>query len=843
MKKIIVALISFVFFAIPAYAATTAIPWDALINGFHDDAGLPMADGTITFYANDGSSTTMTIWEDAAKTTAAANPVTLDAYGAKIRYFDDIYRVVLKDADGYTIKDINDVRIKGYVSLGFYIDVANDYGTNANDINDAISAAVSLGGGTLLFDGSFTVAEDILGSPNVIWKMLPGAAITIANGFTITPNAYIEAGTYQWKFGTGTLSLSDTYNPIQFGIWSGGTGITIDGISPTLSAVVTSLNSFYNGTATINLDTISCNEITVDTIYAHTLSGKLTAGSSEIEGSNFDINSGEADDLKIGSNTPSSAVFTYVTVNTRIVSNGQISANAGVSANNLTTQKIYAQDFIYSWASKGLLANTADGADTSTIFVGGGGGSGGTRGGAVWHVGNEASSYKGCIRIVPGLGDSATNNGYVQITNPMGQQIAMFGSQSISTNRTVSFHNVIYVGTNTNNQSFIGRARIGYDAVVGSNIATFGHYDSTGLGIALSQTATGLTVVNSALGQGIYFKNNLTDLLTLVSSSGHASLTAKTGYAILMEGCKFQDSVASVGTEQKDVSQGLILHQGALDDNILTGQSSDIDNTGAGYQTTVSSNTFIAVRKMSPTLGGAQILGLGEGAGAFNIHGAATTTDNGNSFSSESAPLIFSVSKGSGAIGANDNLAIFKSMPFGALNSDEIYFKGDGSILTQGTVSANAFKYNSAQTRYYAMPACQFQVWSDPTSELTKTSSGNYSFTGDTWCSVFAPVNLPDSCSISNVSVFTSSGSDYDWNFQLVRATSTGTDKSAIAAASASSASGANTLSDSSISVTTILNNGYNYFIFVQFDGDGVGTDTAKFEGATITYTVTNALP
>jgi hypothetical protein len=55
--------------------------------------------------------------------------------------------------------------------------------------------------------------------------------------------------------------------------------------------------------------------------------------------------------------------------------------------------------------------------------------------------------------------------------------------------------------------------------------------------------------------------------------------------------------------------------------------------------------------------------------------------------------------------------------------------------------------------------------------------------------------------------------------------------------------SGASTLSDSTISVTQLSNNGYNFYLYAQFDGDGTGTDTAKFEGAVITYTVTEPLP
>lgn len=78
-----------------------------------------------------------------------------------------------------------------------------------------------------------------------------------------------------------------------------------------------------NGTLTLADDQISGDKIeggtiasititslTLGSVDAFTLTGKLTAGSNEIEGSNFDINGGSIDGTQIGSNSASTGIFT-----------------------------------------------------------------------------------------------------------------------------------------------------------------------------------------------------------------------------------------------------------------------------------------------------------------------------------------------------------------------------------------------------------------------------------------------------------------------------------------------------------------------------------------------------
>lgn len=226
MKKILFTILSIFLITSSCFGANKAIQWDTLLGGLQDDAGLPAIDWTVTVYENDGTSTTSTIWEDASKSTAAANPITLDEYGTKERYFDGVYRIVVKDADGVTIRDTDDVRIIGYVDFGgLYIDVYSTYGNSATDIQTAINETSAAGGGTLLFKNeTFTIASNVVGTSNVSWKIQQGAVFNISSSYIVSPNAYVEVGNYQFIYGTGSFIFKSDVNPIQYDIWTGVSG-------------------------------------------------------------------------------------------------------------------------------------------------------------------------------------------------------------------------------------------------------------------------------------------------------------------------------------------------------------------------------------------------------------------------------------------------------------------------------------------------------------------------------------------------------------------------------------------------------------------------------------------
>ena len=74
-----------------------------------------------------------------------------------------------------------------------------------------------------------------------------------------------------------------------------------------------------DGLLTVDSDiTFSTDTLTVTKIAAYELTGKLTAGSVEIEGTNFDINGGAIDGTPIGANSANTGAFTTITASTSI---------------------------------------------------------------------------------------------------------------------------------------------------------------------------------------------------------------------------------------------------------------------------------------------------------------------------------------------------------------------------------------------------------------------------------------------------------------------------------------------------------------------------------------------
>jgi hypothetical protein len=73
---------------------------------FLDANGDPLENGTVTFYVP-SSTTPKTTWQDAGKSIMNTNPVVLNARGEALIYGRGAYRMILKDALGNTIYDVN----------------------------------------------------------------------------------------------------------------------------------------------------------------------------------------------------------------------------------------------------------------------------------------------------------------------------------------------------------------------------------------------------------------------------------------------------------------------------------------------------------------------------------------------------------------------------------------------------------------------------------------------------------------------------------------------------------------------------------------------------------------
>jgi len=81
---------------------------------FRDDTGLPVENGTVTFYINE-TTTLSTVWTDNTETVPQANPYTLDASGRITGdvYYTGVKTIVLKDQFGAEIRTVDDVAVVG----------------------------------------------------------------------------------------------------------------------------------------------------------------------------------------------------------------------------------------------------------------------------------------------------------------------------------------------------------------------------------------------------------------------------------------------------------------------------------------------------------------------------------------------------------------------------------------------------------------------------------------------------------------------------------------------------------------------------------------------------------
>lgn len=77
---------------------------DVLLAGIKDLSGSPLASGKVYTYSAGGTSN-KTCWTDSGQTTAADNPVILNAYGRAQIYASGSYRFIIKDSSGGDLYD------------------------------------------------------------------------------------------------------------------------------------------------------------------------------------------------------------------------------------------------------------------------------------------------------------------------------------------------------------------------------------------------------------------------------------------------------------------------------------------------------------------------------------------------------------------------------------------------------------------------------------------------------------------------------------------------------------------------------------------------------------------
>ena len=284
MKKLLVILSVFCSFAF----SVNASQMDFLMAGLMDNAGKPLAYGSVSFYVNDGGTTTKAVYASSvvASTNLLSSTLALNASGVPtyLPYGYGTYRVVWKDRYGATVKTATGVAYGSSTASGNInnaIDVRTQFGTN----DAAIAAAIAYVGANqniLLFQGGeFTLATNQTFPTNIQVKFQHGAYWTVNVGAiaTIAGNVDAPAGDYIFR-GSGTVVVSTANNPIVYGNWTNAPGVVSSPVTMNFRDVSISRGLFVTGS--INL---SSNAVLNLATTRSTISGGLDFNIS----SNFSI--------------------------------------------------------------------------------------------------------------------------------------------------------------------------------------------------------------------------------------------------------------------------------------------------------------------------------------------------------------------------------------------------------------------------------------------------------------------------------------------------------------------------------------------------------------------------
>ena len=171
------------------------------------------------------------------------------------------------------------------------------------------SLTIGAGGTTVIIAGNLTVS----------------GTTTTVNTATLT----IEDSLYVLNHGTSGTPSEDAGFVVERGD-STNVGFFWDESADEFATVNTSETGSTAGDVTIaSYANARVATLTAANISAFTLDGKLTAGSSEIEGSAFDINGGNIDGTAIGAASASTIVGTTITANTSILPDASGGADIG----------------------------------------------------------------------------------------------------------------------------------------------------------------------------------------------------------------------------------------------------------------------------------------------------------------------------------------------------------------------------------------------------------------------------------------------------------------------------------------------------------------------------------
>lgn len=242
MKKILMVLLLGCVFAV------TGTQIESSISGYVNTDGKSLANGSLNFYVNDGSSTHKNVYSDVNLTTPVGQPIALNSAGLPTSggvpitlFANGTYRMLIKNSSGSTLYNKSGLKYSGTVDFGgLYIDVASVYGTNDTALSNVI-AAIGSTPTTLLFNvGTYTSSTPHTFPGTATLKFMQGAVLNTSVGNTTTISGNIEAGGYQIFTGAGSVSVNMLKNVIFINNWFGYSGMSI------LDNVSTPITGYYS---------------------------------------------------------------------------------------------------------------------------------------------------------------------------------------------------------------------------------------------------------------------------------------------------------------------------------------------------------------------------------------------------------------------------------------------------------------------------------------------------------------------------------------------------------------------------------------------------------------------
>ncbi len=193
------------------------------LSGYVDASGLPLTEGTVTFYDTDWS-TLKTIWLDDNQVDEAPNPFTLRDNGTGIVFASGTYNLLIKDSTGATVDSVPGVQFTPFdpTSDINFIDASTFGPKNDATIQLAIDSAMGEDFRIYLSRGNWTINNNLTIPSNIEIDFEYGAYMTVAIGITLNINGVVpEATLYPFFQGLGTINYDARNNFIPT-VWKPG---------------------------------------------------------------------------------------------------------------------------------------------------------------------------------------------------------------------------------------------------------------------------------------------------------------------------------------------------------------------------------------------------------------------------------------------------------------------------------------------------------------------------------------------------------------------------------------------------------------------------------------------